>query len=155
MTRTASVLGGRSPAMRSLSRRRFLHVAGGALGALGAGLLWPRAAWAAGRDPKPIPGGNPNPTGGPFLHFNFPGPVDATGTADNPVGSPGNPGGDPSTITDFEGFIGQTEVQGTGTGTNTDTGETMPLLFDVDARFMLGTFQSVDGRFLPARLVFV
>jgi hypothetical protein len=46
-------------------------------------------------------------------------------------------------------------VQGTGTGTNTYTGETTPLLFDVDARFMQGVYQSVDGRFLDARLVFV
>jgi hypothetical protein len=116
----------------------------------------PRPAWAAGRDPKPIPGGGPNPTGnGPFVHFNFPGPVDATGTADNPVGSPGNPGGEPSTITDFEGYIGQTEVQGTGTGTDTDTGDTFALLFDVDMRFMQGIYQSVDGRFLPARFLFL
>ena len=139
----------------SVSRRRFLRIAAGTLGALGTALLLPRPAWAAGRDPNPIPGGNPNPTGGPFLHFNFPGSVDVTGTAENPVGSPGNPGGEPSTITDFDGIIGVAHVQGTGTGTDTATGNTSPLLFDVDTRFMLGTYKSVDGRFLDARLVFV
>jgi hypothetical protein len=117
----------------------------GTAGALGAGLLWPTRAWAAGRDPKPNPGGFANPTGGPFLHFNFPGPADAP-----PIN-----GNDPTTITDFDGHIGQTQVQGTGTGTNTDTGDTFPLLFDVDARFMQGIYQSVDGRFLEARFVFV
>jgi hypothetical protein len=44
---------------------------------------------------------------------------------------------------------------GTGTGTNTDTGETFPLLFEVDQRFMQGTYRSVDGRFLEARFVFI
>jgi hypothetical protein len=129
----------------SLSRRRFLQTTAGVLGALGTGLLWPNRTWAAGRDPKPNPGGFANPTGGPFLHFNFPGPADA---------SPPN-GNDPAPITDFDGYIGQTQVQGTGTGTNTDTGDTIPLLFDVDARFMQGVYQSVDGRFLEARLVFL
>jgi hypothetical protein len=117
----------------------------GTAGALGTGLLWPTWAWAAARDPKPNPGGFANPTGGPFLHFNFPGPADAP-----PIN-----GNDPTTITDFDGYIGQTEVQGMGTGTNTDTGETFPLLFDVDARFMQGIYQSVDGRFLEARFVFL
>ena len=125
---------------RVLSRRRFLHAAAGTLGALGAGFLWPTPVLAAGRDPKPMPGGGPNPFGGPFLHVNPAGPADGKGI-------------DPSTITDFDGFIGSTRVQGTGTGTNTATGDTFPLLFDADLRFMQGLYQSVDGRFLQARLV--
>ncbi|HLJ96106.1 MAG TPA: twin-arginine translocation signal domain-containing protein [Gemmataceae bacterium] len=52
---------------RLLSRRRFLQAAAGTVGALGAGLLLPGPAQAAGRDPKPIPGGFTNPTGGPFF----------------------------------------------------------------------------------------
>src|SRR5262249_23692264 len=49
--------------------------------------------------PVPIPGGAliPNPFGGPDAHFNRPGPADST--------VPGT-GGEPSTITDFNGFIG-------------------------------------------------
>jgi hypothetical protein len=145
MNRTAFACRSAPRGARCVSRRRFLRMAAGTLGALGTGLLLPRPAWAAGRDPKPNAGGFANPTGGPFLHFNLPGPADA----------PPVTGNDPSTISDFEGYIGQTEVQGTGTGTDTDTGNTYPLLFDVDARFMLGTYQSVDGRFLDARFVFV
>jgi hypothetical protein len=114
----------------------------------------PRPAWAAGRDPNPIPGGvGANPTGGPLIHAHFPGPTDTPGPGSHP--GPGSGGGnDPSSITDFEGYIGQAEVLGTGTGTNTDTGETTPLLFDCDLRFMQGTYRSVDGRFLDARFVF-
>jgi hypothetical protein len=141
---------------RCLSRRCFLHAAAGTLGALGAGLLWPTAARAAGRDPKPIPGGVPNSTGGPFLHHYFPGPADAMATQDGPPGeSRANPGSDPSAITDFEGTIGVAHVQGTGTGTDTDTGNSSPLLFDGDLRFMQGVYQSVDGQFREARFVFI
>src|SRR5437762_323465 len=112
----------------SMSRRHFLHAAVGALGVLGAGFPWATRAWGAGRDPKPIPGGVPGPSGKPFIHHYFPGPADATVTPDGPPGqSRANPGSDPSTITDFDGFIGVAHVQGTGTGTNTDTGETSAL----------------------------
>src|SRR5437764_10172015 len=102
---------GVSRARRHWSRRRFLQAAAGTLGALGAGLLLPAPALAAGRDPKPIPSGFANPTGGPFVHINFVGPADA----------PAPSGNDPSAITDFDGFIGSAIVRGTGTGTNTDT----------------------------------
>ena len=71
-------------AERSLSRRRFLRATAGTLGALGAGLLLPTAAWAAGRDPNPIPGGFANPTGGPYIHANFPGPADSPGPGTMP-----------------------------------------------------------------------
>jgi hypothetical protein len=130
---------------RLLSRRRFLQAAAGTVGALGAGLLLPTRAFAAGRDPKPMPGGFANPAGGPFIHANLPGPADAP-----PIN-----GNEPSLITDFDGFIGQAHVQGTGTGTNTDTGETSPLVFDADLRFMKGIYRSMDGRFLDARFAFI
>jgi hypothetical protein len=145
MTRKRTAFRDGAAARHPMCRRRFLHTAAGTLGALGAGLLWPSAVLAAGRDPKPIPGGFANPTGGPFVHHYFPGPADAP-----PIN-----GNEPSHITDFDGLIGVAHVQGTGTGTNTDTGDTFPLLFDADVRFMQGTYQSVDGRFLQARLVFV
>src|SRR5262245_30975115 len=58
--------------------------------------------------PLPIPGGAliPNPFGGPDAHFNRPGPADST--------VPGT-GGEPSAITDFNGFVGVVRVDGTGT----------------------------------------
>jgi hypothetical protein len=126
-----------------MSRRSFLHAAAGTFGALGAGVLWPTRSLAAGRDPKPIP--LTRVALGVPIHVNGVGPADA-------AASPGN---EPSTITDFDGYIGVARVQGTGTGTNTNTGETFPLLFDSDMRFMQGIYQSVDGRFLDARFVLV
>jgi hypothetical protein len=122
-----------------------VRTAAGALGVVSAGLLCPTTALAAGSDPLPIPGGVPNPLGGPFVHFNFPGP------ADNPPGV----GNEPSLITDFDGAIGVARVQGTGTGTDTDTGDSFPLLFDADLRFMHGVYRGVDGRARRATFGFI
>src|SRR6266849_6883902 len=57
--------------------------------------------------PRPIPHISTPPGG----HFFFPGPVNAS-----PVTSP-NTGHDPSTVTDFQGMIGQADLFFTGTGT--------------------------------------
>lgn len=54
------------------------------------------------------------------------------------------PGMDPSSITDFNGFVGVAQVQGTGTGTNPD-GSVETLLFDTDMRFMSGVYVGQDG----------
>jgi len=54
------------------------------------------------------------------------------------------PGIDPSSIGDFNGFVGVADVQGTGTGTNPD-GSTETLLFDTDMRFMSGVYVGQDG----------
>jgi hypothetical protein len=83
--------------------------------------------------PLPIPGGLlvPNPFGGPDGHFNQPGPADST--------VPGV-GGEPITITDFNGFIGVVRVDGTGTD-----GSGNPLLWEADLRFMQGVYRGVDG----------
>jgi hypothetical protein len=54
------------------------------------------------------------------------------------------PGQEPSTITDFNGFTGVTDVQGTGTATYPD-GSSETLLFDTDMRFMDGVYVGVDG----------
>jgi hypothetical protein len=93
-------------------------------------------------NPLPIPGGQPipNPFGGPDVHHQFPGPADATG----PVG------GDPSLITDFNGFIGVARVQGTGRD-----GSGNSLLRDADLRFMKGVYQGVDGDIHQATFAFV
>jgi hypothetical protein len=85
-----------------------------------------------GATPLPIPGGlGTNPGGGPDIHFDLPGPADST--------VPGL-GGEPSSITNFNGFIGVARVQGTGTDGNGNT-----LLWDADVRFMQGVYQGMDG----------
>ena len=103
---------------RALSRRRVIQgAAASSAAALASGLL-PHMAYAkpASADPRPIPGvlfpGTP-------FHVNFPGSEE------------------PSSITDFNGFVGATDLQGTGTD---------GLLFDLDMRFMQGTYVGVDGR---------
>jgi hypothetical protein len=73
----------------------------------------------------------PNPFGGPDVHLNPPGPADST--------VPGL-GGEPSTITNFNGFVGVAEVEGTGTD-----GGGNALLWRSDVRFMKGVYQGIDG----------
>lgn len=54
------------------------------------------------------------------------------------------PGVDPSTIGDFNGFVGVADVQGSGTATNPD-GSTETLLFDTDMRLISGVYVGQDG----------
>ena len=84
--------------------------------------------------PIPIPGAIPNfhRDGGPDIHFQLPGPADNTNTR--------RVGGEPSTITDFNGFVGVAHVQGTGTDNHGNT-----LFWDADLRFMDGVFRGDDG----------
>jgi len=112
-----------------VSRRRFIGGAATALGTvLGASVLRPGAALAVktrNAAPNPIPGGTN--VGGQLFHFNFFGP-----------------GLEPASITDFNGFVGVADVQGTGTATNPD-GSTETLLYDTDVRFMKGVYIGKDG----------
>lgn len=127
---------------RALSRRRFLGAA--AAGALGAGLLpTPAAAQPPlpNPEPLPIPLARPNPFGGPPIHFAGIGPADR--------------GIESSTITDFNGFVGLTQIRGTGTGTNTLTGANEPLLFQADMSFMSGVYRGADGRARPGTFAFI
>jgi len=126
-------------ARRLLNRRRFLEKTGLTVGALAASGLLTGAASAAstanrGRHstttaaPQPIPGGlqllGPD---GPLFHVFLP----ASGV-------------EPSTITDFNGFVGWAAVG--GTGTHTVTGEAPEHLpFEADVRFMLGEYVGDDG----------
>ena len=93
---------------------------------------------------SPIPiSGSFNPgLGGPDIHFQLPGPADNTNT--------GRVGGEPSTITNFNGFIGVAHVQGTGTD-----GHGNSLLWDADLRFMQGDYRGVDGRLHNGTFAFV
>jgi hypothetical protein len=60
-----------------------------------------------------------------------------------------------ATITDFNGSIGGTDVQGTGIGTDLVTGKKTELLFDTDMRFMKGAFVGTDGHVHHATFGFV
>jgi hypothetical protein len=59
-------------------------------------------------------------------------------------------GGDPSTITDFNGFIGAARVGGTGTD-----GHGNRLLWEVDLRFVDGVYRGVDGHLHDGTFAFV
>jgi hypothetical protein len=112
------------------SRRAVIGGAAAATGAaLGSGLLWPAAGSAAplSTQPAPKPTTATTTINGVTFHF------DSFG-----------PGVDPSSITDFNGFVGVADVRGKGTATNPD-GSTETLLFDTDMRFMKGVYVGVDG----------
>jgi hypothetical protein len=116
---------------RLQSRRRFLEAAGAAGLALSSGLWWPERALAGHKTspPKPIPGGVlAGAPPGHFIHHIPPGPVDQ--------------GHEPSQITDFNGFVGNCRITGTGTG----TGFAKPLLFQADMGFMKGVYVGEDGK---------
>ena len=118
-----------------LSRRQFGRTLAGtaALGsALATGLPAPAAAESLA--PVPIPGGSPA-LGGNFHVFGpaLPGfdPVDA----------------EPSSITNFDGFVGLAYINGLVTRTNTTTNESQPLQFlNSDMRFMTGNYRGLDGK---------
>src|SRR5215469_14928212 len=116
----------------AVSRRRFLGTAavtGVGLG-VGAGVLTPAMAAADSGGsavlPRPIPSGFVTPVG-VFIHHHLP----ARGI-------------EASQITDFRGTIGLAQVTGAGTGTL--NGASSTLSFEMDNRFMQGTYVGVDGR---------
>lgn len=109
---------------RALSRRQFLGTAAAASAAAAAASLWvpglAKAAAPGAGTPRPIPG--TVAPGAPF-HVKLPGA-----------------GAEPSTITDFNGFVAIADIEGTGTGTGSD------LTFGADMRFMSGIFKGTDNR---------
>jgi hypothetical protein len=120
----------------SLSRRQLMRSLAGFTG-LGIGL--PRMSRAAGADPKPIPGGvQPFGPGTEVFHVILPGQ-----------------GNEPSTITDFNGFIGITHVAGMGTGRDTISNTEIRLIVDADMRFMLGEYIGMDSRLHRGAFAFV
>jgi hypothetical protein len=130
-----------------LTRRQFLK-AGAAAAALAAGSTIgnPQAALASQKksasDPRPIPYGTPflypDPT---IFHVEAPGyPLPNPPFDTNPATN------DPSTITDFNGFIGLAYVGGQGTHHDLVTNQTTSLYWEVDMRFMVGEYVGQDGR---------
>ena len=133
-----------------MSRRQFLKrsgalVLGATLGSALGSKIWPLRLAAAHNDHEPvhIPGGTPLLGGG--FHLFGPGFPDFD-----------PPDAEPSSITDFNGFIGLTYVNGMVTRTNTQTGEvrTLPFLGS-DMRFMKGAFRGTDGQIHNGAFAFV
>ena len=129
----------------AMSRRQFIRTAAitaGVGAALGADLWRPRLTRAhKAHEPVPIPGGTPL-LGGNF-HFFGPGLID-------PIDA------EPSTITDFNGFVGLAFISGTVTRTNVATGEVRRLPFvNNDMRFMKGVFRGTDERMHRGAFAFV
>lgn len=135
---------------RAFSRRQLLGRTAGVAGVVaGSAFGLPAMARAAVRSqgaPRPIPGGTTIDGLGKF-HFYFP-------TASNPAGSTDtiqNGRGDPSTITDFNGFVG---VGDWGGGTGHDAhGRTF--FWAADVRFMDGEYIGLDGHEHQGAFAFV
>jgi len=120
----------------------------GAGAALGSGLWAPNAALADDDDGEkrcgvPLP--LPHTTAGPFgpLHFYFPGPIDGSASPTDATGT--HPEGrDPSTITNFDGFVGGVDMNFSGMARDRKTGVEAPYTFHTDSRFMIGDFIASD-----------
>jgi hypothetical protein len=132
---------------RALSRRQLLAgTAGVAVGTAFGLPAFARAASPGSAMPRPIPGGTTIDGLGLF-HFYFP-------TSHNPVGATStieSGRGDPSTITDFNGFLGVGEWAG---GTGKDQKGTT-LYWAADVRFMDGEYVGLDGRRHQGAFAFV
>ncbi len=116
-----------------VSRRQLIASAAGAALALGLPASTRAARWDSDKTPKPIPGGV-TPFGVPVHHY-------------PPVpGAPLSKINDPSSIFDFDGFVGFTRIIGQGVGTDTTTGATTVLNFQADQGFMKGKYIAEDGR---------
>src|SRR5215470_7584570 len=129
-----------------LGRRNLIQGATGAGLLLSSGLSLP--AFAQDDDDednkcKPLARPIPHITTPPGQHFFFPGPPD--GSAPSTFPHFPNAGFDPSTITAFQGMIGQADLFFTGTGTTLATGESATYGVHTDWRFMTGVFIGIDG----------
>ena len=122
-----------------LSRRQLMKSAAG-LGVI-SGLGMPKLAYAQAQsgEPVPIPGGV-SPFGILIHHFPVP-----------PTGTPLSNLMEPSEITNFNGFIGDTRIRGAGFG----TGFASPLAFQTDMGFMQGEFVGEDGEHHQGTFVFI
>ena len=62
-------------------------------------------------------------------------------------------GAEPSTITDFNGFIGWAAVGGQGTHTTGNVSSHLP--FESDMRFIIGEYVGVDGKHHHGAFAFI
>src|SRR5438067_388542 len=154
--------------IRNVSRRRFVGItAGAAGGVLGSGLWTPARGEHDDHDDDLTARGRPCPEQNPIPHLNqavigiggfrffFPGPIDGSPAATDPEPPPQKAGRDPSTIFDFDGVVGQADLNLTGTGTDTTTGATSQYGFHTDMRFMMGKFVGTDGRLHHGAFAFI
>jgi hypothetical protein len=122
--------------MNHLTRAQFLRR--GAVAAGGLALFDPASAFArtAGQ-PRPIPGGFDESfqfvPSDPFIHTFAPG-----------IGL------EMSTITDFKGVVGGSEIRGTAHGSDGTSYD-----FDTDMRFMTGSYIDVDGKLRTGSFGFI
>lgn len=118
------------------SRRSFLQ--GSAT--LAAGLAIPSILRASPEValPNPIPGGLDLLGNGHIFHVYLPGTAPEL-----------------STITDFNGVLGATEILGSWTGGDAVPTADTPLVFDADVRFMAGEYIGRDGRHHQGNFAFV
>ena len=136
---------------RGISRRNLVHRTMAASAVLGSGL------WTAARadsddsederslcgQPLPITHTQPNPFGVP-IHTYFPGPIDGSAFPSTDALGVHPEGRDPSTITNFNGVVGQVDLVFSGTGTDTKTGAKAKYSFHTDTRFIKGEFIGAD-----------
>jgi len=158
---------------RLVTRRRFFGTSAGAAGAVLGSRLWTPAQGGEpdddddddrghGKPGAPCPAADPIPhlnavisgLGFGAFHVFFPGPADGSAAATDPEGV--HPDGrDPSTIFNFDGVIGQADLNLTGTGTDTTTGQSAPYGFHTDMRFMAGRFVGTDGQVHKGAFAFI
>jgi hypothetical protein len=133
---------------RALSRRQFIGSTAAATGAIVSSGFWLPPVFAAAfaeADPQPIPGGTLLPFQPTPFHFFF--PTDGVPGAQTIASGEG----DPSMITDFDGFVGVADV---GQGTGTD-GTGRSLLWAADVRFMKGTYVGAEGNTRTGAFAFI
>lgn len=127
---------------RAMSRGQFIRTAAGAGGGALTSALWMPALTQAAKPvpaaPSPIPGGVTPPFLTAPIHTNPPPQLGPTVAHD------------PSMIFDFNGFIGVAQIDGTGRD-----GSGNLLYYDVDNRFMQGTYVGVDGKTYHATFGFI
>jgi hypothetical protein len=147
---------------RGFSRRRFIGTTAGAAGAMFGSGLWipargepgPGGPMCPAADPIPHITRFPSSSGVEPLHFFFPGNVEGAPAPTDPTGP--QPGGrDPSTIFNFDGVIGEADLNLTGTGTDTTTGASARYSFHTDMRFMAGKFVATDGLVRKGAFAFI
>jgi len=118
-----------------MSRRAFIGRAAAGAAVITSPLWRPAVVSAAASDPTPIP--QTVAPGAPFHVVLL------------------APGTEPSLINNFRGVVGGAAVGGQGTALNTDTGATERLLFDIDNRFMKGTYVGAGGHTYESTFAFV
>jgi hypothetical protein len=157
-----------------VSRRKFVGISASAAGAVFGSGLWTPARGEhdgdeRGRDEDEHESGRRCPEQDPIPHINqgppvgiggfrffFPGPVDGSPAATDPEPQTAHAAGrDPSLIFNFDGVIGQADLNLTGTGTDTTTGASAHYGFHTDMRFMKGKFMGTDGRVHRGAFAFI